>query len=90
MDAFRRLKNKSDGSLIGFYGSYLQGQTYNVILEYADKGTLEQFFQNTVPPVNGEDIISLWNGLFMIIKALKCIHDVEGKGPTDGPQILHG
>jgi len=75
--------------VIGFYGSYRQGISYNVILEYANKGTLEEYFRVTAPPVKGEDIINFWTGLFKIIKGLKSIHDIELRG-IEGPQVLHG
>lgn len=90
MDAFRRLKQIPDPGLIGFHGSFEQADTYNVILEYADKGTLEQYFNETSPPVRREDITKFWTGLCIVLKGLKNIHDVDARRPEEGPQILHG
>jgi serine/threonine protein kinase len=68
----------------------MQGETYNIILEFADQGTLEEYFHKTGPPARGEDIMDFWKGMFETIKALQCIHQAGGKGPNEGPQILHG
>ncbi|KAH7409344.1 kinase-like domain-containing protein [Cadophora sp. MPI-SDFR-AT-0126] len=90
VNAFRRLKRSQTPSLIGFYGSFIQGHTFNIILEYADQGTLEHYFSDTSPPSRGVDIINFWESLFRTIWGLKCIHEVDGRGASDGPQILHG
>lgn len=76
--------------MIGFCGSYIQGNTFNIILEFADQGTLEQYFRNTPPPVRGDDIMDFWKGMFRTIQALHCIHQAGGREPNEGPQILHG
>ncbi len=65
-------------SIIGFYGSYVQDGSYNVLLEYADRGTLEDYLQSTPPPTTGEDIFKFWSALFNIIQALHLIHNVQG------------
>ena len=80
--AFRKLvsSGKPLPNLIGFYGSYVQDGTYNVILEYADQGNLEEYFKNTAPPSRGKDIIEFWRGLFGVIRALDKIHELP---PSD-------
>ena len=90
VDAFRKIRRMSDASIISFYGSYIHGSKYNIILEYADKGTLEEYFRETSPPSKGEDIINFWNSLFKIIQALKIIHDGDGGTTADGPTIFRG
>jgi serine/threonine protein kinase len=76
-------------SIIGFYGSYIQDGSYNILLEYADRGTLEEYLQNTPPPTTGEDIFKFWSALFNVIQALHLIHNVQGNDPSD-PPILQG
>ena len=76
-------------SIIGFYGSYEQDGSYNVLLEYADRGTLEDYLQNTPPPTTGDDIHMFWSALFNVIRALKLIHNVQGDQKND-PPILQG
>lgn len=49
----------------------------NIILEYADKGSLEDFFRNESAPSRGIDIIKFWESMFQLIKGLKAIHSVR-------------
>jgi len=82
-DAYRQeVKNFSTSrhseSIIRFHGSYIHGDSYNILLEYADKGSLEEYFQKQTPPSRGRDIIKFWDGLFQLIKALIAIHSFLG------------
>lgn len=91
VDAFKKLaKNRTDQSLIQFLGSYRQGDIYNILLEYADCGTLEDYFRKVSPPSLGEDIIRFWKGLFNVIKALSRIHEIERPDGFRGPDVLIG
>lgn len=91
MKAFKALSpgGSLGKSIIGFYGSFVQDGSYNVLLEYADRDTLEQYLDTTRPPTTGEDIYKFWSALFNVIKALKSIHDVQPTDPND-PPILQG
>jgi hypothetical protein len=60
--------------MIGFYGSYRHGESCNLILEYANEGTLEDYLHKYVPPTAGPDIYQFWKGLLGLIKALEAIH----------------
>jgi serine/threonine protein kinase len=73
---------KHPESIIGFYGSYTHGDDYNILLEFADKGSLEEYFQRETPPSRGGDLIKFWDGLFQLIKALKAIHSNLGYSAT--------
>jgi len=70
--------SKHSESIIRFHGSYTHGDSYNLLLEFADKGSLEEYFQKQTPPSRGGDIIKFWNSLFQLIKALKTIHSFLG------------
>jgi serine/threonine protein kinase len=89
--AFRALR--AGGSvgkcIIGFYGSYEQDGSYNILLEYADRGTLEHYLWRTPSPTTGDDIYKFWGAFFNVIKALKLIHNVQGGNPDD-PPVLQG
>ncbi len=76
-------------NMINFYGSYVLDGTFNLLLEYANKGTLEQYFQTNDPPYDAEDIIDFWRGVFNVVGALVRLHKPP---PEDvgGPQVLHG
>lgn len=76
-------------NIIGYYGSFRRGDTFNVILEYADQGNLKEFFQKQDPPSTGELVIQFWEGLFKLIDALRTVHNVE-QFSEEGPRILQG
>ena len=76
-------------NIIGYHGCFIHNGTYNVILEFADKGTLEEYFAREAPPTSGEDIIAFWRGIFGIIGALDSIHGIP-YADLDGPQIFQG
>ena len=69
-----------NASIVGFHGSFVWNGTYNVLLEYADRGTLAQFFDAVQPPSSGEDLFKLWRGIFRLLGALVAIHSVQ---PSD-------
>ncbi|KAH7313156.1 hypothetical protein BKA65DRAFT_517427 [Rhexocercosporidium sp. MPI-PUGE-AT-0058] len=75
--------------IISYFGSFTRSGTFNVILEYADKGTLKEYFEKQLPPSSGEEIIKFWEGLFQLIDALWRIHTVNGDA-IEGPQIFRG
>jgi len=74
-NGFRSVRNAD--SIIRFYGSYIHGDEFNILLEFADRGSLEGYFQRETPPSHGVDIIKFWEGLFELIKGLKAIHSVR-------------
>lgn len=76
-------------NVIKFYMSYEQGNTYNVILEYADEGTLEDYWRNTTPPSTGIDIYHFFEGMFDLAQAVRGIHDPSSQG-EDGKERLQG
>ncbi|KAF2230731.1 kinase-like protein [Viridothelium virens] len=67
-------KKKGNTGLIGFYGSFRHGRRLNVLLEYADGGTLEDYFKQHSPPSRGVEIIDFWESLSGILKGLHAIH----------------
>lgn len=69
-----------NASIVGFHGSFVWNGTYNVLLEYADRGTLAQFFDAVQPPSSGEDLLKLWREIFRLLGALAAIHSVQ---PSD-------
>ncbi|PVH73640.1 hypothetical protein DL98DRAFT_594829 [Cadophora sp. DSE1049] len=77
------LKNSQNrGSVpgvIGFYGSFQQQGRHNVLLEFADVGTLEHYYKTISPPKNAEDIFNFWYQMFKLVKGLTFLH---GGGQT--------
>ena len=87
VSSFKRLRDCP--TMIGFFGSFRQNGTYNILLEYADGGTLEDYFRNARPPNRGEDICNFWARFLGIVDALMAIHN-EDEEDAEGPQILQG
>ena len=52
-----------------------------MLLEYADRGTLEKYF-DIGPPSSGEGIINVWRELCKILPALAAIHGGQPSDPT--------
>jgi serine/threonine protein kinase len=63
--------------VIGFYGSYTQNKTSNILYEYADVGNLENFFHDVKPPTDAKDIICFWSGMFKIVEAMIAVHGLS-------------
>ena len=81
MEGFLKLNDGGpNANIIGFHGSFVRDGTYNVLLEYADRGTLEQYFDTIQPPSSRQDIIQFWGGLLKTLGALVAIHSVP---PSD-------
>lgn len=85
--AFRHLG--LNPNIIRFHGSFTRGDSYNVLLEYADKGTLAEYFQKESPPSEGEEIIKFWETMFELIDALRRIHEV-GSDASEWPGVFQG
>lgn len=89
-DAERYYHNEVNGflnlgintNIIGFHGSFVWDGTYNVLLEYADRGTLEQYFHTIPPPSSGEGTTKFWRELFRTLGALAAIHGVWPSDPA--------
>lgn len=89
-NAFHQLKfaNKSPPNIVAYYGTFTRGTTYNLILQYANVGNLEQFIRNTPSPTKGEDILLIWQRLCGLLQGLMHLH---GKGKIDdGPRVMLG
>lgn len=76
VEAYKSLMNLADISknIVRFYGSWIQHQTYHIILEYVDGGTLTEFFERTKQPSRDEDRIKFWKNLFELAKPVSWMH----------------
>ncbi|KAJ9603081.1 hypothetical protein H2200_012376 [Cladophialophora chaetospira] len=92
VDAFRRLNESGEPipNLVGFYGAFTQSQSHHIILQYANIGTLEDYWEKVDPPRGGADILTLWSKLFEINRALVQMHESESDGDTGSPRIFQG
>jgi serine/threonine protein kinase len=71
------LNTNDDPNIIGYHGAFYLGEGLNIILEYANGGTLEEFMQNKNPPDQSEDIYALWKALLGLIQGLRTIHNLS-------------
>ena len=84
-----RMLRQSQG-LVGFYGTYVQGSNLNIVLEYTDQGSLEDYFQAVKPPETFDEIFHFWAGLFKTIDALAAIHEFKSTIDADRQLISKG
>ena len=78
--AYRTLGEQDDTqNIVDFYGSFTHADTgsHNIIMERADKESLEKYFRDTDPPRRSKDIKKFWHNLFEILTALNTIQHVE-------------
>lgn len=88
--AFSLLRgSKPHPHIVCYYGSFRHSDTFNIILEYADRGDLEQYLQNTNPPSNAADIVNLWEGMSGLLLALLKIHGLQ-LDSAKGPRTMTG
>ncbi|KAL8792768.1 MAG: hypothetical protein Q9195_004655 [Heterodermia aff. obscurata] len=75
-DAFINLRynGKPSPFIIAYYGSFVDDNTYNIILEFADRGNLDEFMSAMPPPTTEENMIELWDRLSKITHGLAVIH----------------
>ncbi len=66
--------SKTAPGMIGFYQSFEYQNSFNIILEYADEDTLEDFFMKKDPPMSSTDALHFWRSLFEIVKGICVLH----------------
>ncbi|RYP32959.1 hypothetical protein DL767_004975 [Monosporascus sp. MG133] len=79
------LMNIHSDNVITYHGSFRQNGTYNLILDYADGGSLKDLLDKQVPPSTAEDIEQFWRSLFGVLNGLQSIH--QWMGPDDDNPI---
>jgi len=70
--------NRDEG-VVKFFGCYTHGPTFNVLLEWASMGNLEELFQNDKidPPQNPIDILLLWTSYLRLLGTLATLRNLE-------------
>lgn len=74
--------------VIAYYGSFIDDDTYNIILEYADRGNLEDFMKSTPEPTTETYMIEFWDRLCSISHGLALIHGTPGSTANGIPGLL--
>lgn len=80
--------SKPSPFVIAYYGSFIDNDTYNIILEYADRGNFEDFMKTTPEPSTGEGMIEFWDQLSNITHGLALIHGTPGSASTNISVLL--
>lgn len=90
-DAYMKLRwaGKPSPHIIAYYGGFIHGDSYNIILEHADQGTLEGFMRNTMSPSTIEDTAIFWDRLFGVTHGIMTIHGNIGNDSSVS-QIING
>ncbi|KAL8938633.1 MAG: hypothetical protein Q9211_003117 [Gyalolechia sp. 1 TL-2023] len=89
--AYKRLRyhDRPHANIIGHYGSFSRDGTYNIILEYADRGTLNDYLQATHEPTSSAGIMTFWTQFLGILHGLTHIHGTPVIA-LDKPWVLLG
>jgi len=61
-------------SIVHCYEWFEQGDSYVIVLEYAEYGSLIEYWKGTHEPTQQEDINMLWTNFFEIFEGLAVIH----------------
>ncbi|KAI8654030.1 Protein kinase domain-containing protein [Fusarium sp. Ph1] len=97
-NVYARLSQKSAAqeTITKHYGSFSfeETDTRIIVLEYAAKGSLLDFFKNTLPPVTPEEFKLLWRAMFALLTGLYALHNldklpIEGEPTTDFTAAIH-
>ena len=90
-NAFKHLRslNRPPQNIIAFYGGFERGDTYNIILEFADGGNLDQFIERTPSPISPDELSTFWDQFFNILHGLAVIHGEVGEEVNE-PHMLLG
>lgn len=85
LQAFKRLSEGVDKSqsIIEFFGGIHIGDTFAILLEYADMGDLESHMRQVSPPTSGEEMNWLWSQLLRLGSALAYLHSIPYRGENE-------
>ncbi|KAG8532872.1 uncharacterized protein KY384_002750 [Bacidia gigantensis] len=75
-NAFRRLRhgNKPYVNIIAFYGGFAREGVFNIFLEYADRGNLDEYMQKTRRPSRMKDRIMFWHNFLDVGHGISVVH----------------
>ena len=88
--AFMKLRygDLPPANIIEYYGSFVRDGTYNIILEYADRGTLDDYMRTTPEPKSFSEIMTFWDRFFAVMQGLVHIHSTLGSIPLEQKVLL--
>ncbi|KAL9043640.1 MAG: hypothetical protein Q9214_003179 [Letrouitia sp. 1 TL-2023] len=90
--AFKRLHRgkRWAKNIVGFYNAFQHGDHFNIVLEYANRGTLQHIIDYMSPPTKASDIHTFWSGLLDVANGLMTIHGATTNDTGEEIQIMLG
>lgn len=90
-EAYMKLRwgEKPTSHIITYYGGFVHGNSHNIILEYADRGTLENFMRRTDRPSTFRDTLMFWKRFVDVTHGIMTIHGKIGN-ESSASQLLNG
>lgn len=76
VDIYANLSNSDFTHIVRYYGSFVQNDRYTLILEYADYGTLLEYFNSRPHPSTSSERRTFWVAFFGLLLALEKIHEL--------------
>jgi cephalosporin-C deacetylase-like acetyl esterase len=70
----RKIDKEKVSGIIEFHGSYSHGDTFCILLEYANLGNLEQLLKVLPPPLEPQDILDFWDSFFSLLSPVAHLH----------------
>ncbi|KAK0673583.1 hypothetical protein QBC41DRAFT_311103 [Cercophora samala] len=68
---------KFQDHFLKYYGSFRQGSWGYLLLEYADEGSLEQFYTKNNTPHDSSEMHDLWVAMFSLLDGLSILHYLD-------------
>jgi serine/threonine protein kinase len=88
INAYNRLKQPEiAGNIVRLYGSWKQNQTYSILLEFVNGGTLADLFCSPHPTTSQERLY-FWRSMCQIIEPVARIH--RHTDPDDPTRVVEG
>ncbi|KAK7956993.1 uncharacterized protein PG986_006215 [Apiospora aurea] len=75
VEAYTNLMRQGSQAIIRCYDWFEQAGKYTIILEYAELGSLLDYWDSTHEPTSPNDIDTLWTSFFELLKGLAVIHN---------------
>ena len=74
--ALGTLQERGNNNIVGYYGSFAQNDTFNLLLQYVAGGNLWHYLRRVDPPETRDEIRQFWQSLSTIFKGLHCVHQL--------------
>lgn len=72
--ALTAIKDLKHQHIIKYYGSFVQGNTYSLVLEFVDGVNLAEYFEQTTKPATRLDAWLFWKSLSGVWSGLAGLH----------------